>query len=240
MEAIPPNLKCRHIPEASLRRLPLYHRLLIEMAAAGVQFISCSGIGRAFNLDPTQVRKDIEATGLIGKPKVGYEVVALIRGIGEFLGWTNTKDAFLAGAGSLGSALLGYEKFREYGLNIVAAFDTDPSKISRQIHGKEVLHMDRLPGLALQMHVHLGVIATSAAAAQSCADRMIEGGIRAIWNFAPVYLHVPDFVILQNEDLYRSLASLSFKLEQRMALERKTGGVFPVERPGVPGPGWEI
>ena len=220
METTASNPRTRRIPEASLRRLPVYHRILQEMAAAGLQSVSCSSIGKALNLDPTQVRKDIEATGLTGKPKVGYTVAALAHGIADFLGWNNTKDAFLAGAGSLGSALLGYERFRQYGVNIVAAFDTDPARIDQQIHGKAVLNLDKLAGLARRMHIHLGVIATPAPAAQLVADLMVEGGIRAIWNFAPIHLRVPPSVILQNEDLYRSLASLSFKLEQRMADER--------------------
>ena len=210
----------RNIPEASLRRLPVYHHLLEELMIAGVPFISCSTIGRALSLDPTQVRKDIEATGIIGKPKVGYPLPALVHSIEDFLGWNNTKEAILAGAGSLGSALLGYEKFRQFGINIVAVFDSDPNKIGQAIHGKEILPLDALTDLAHQRHIHLGVIATPPAAAQSVADLMVAGGIRAIWNFAPVHLRVPDLVILQNEDLYHSLASLSFKLEKRILAER--------------------
>ena len=210
----------REIPEASLRRLPVYHHLLEEFMIAGVPFVSCSVIGRALNLEPTQVRKDIEATGIIGKPKVGYPLPALVHSIEEFLGWNNTKEAILAGAGSLGSALLGYEKFRQFGINIVAAFDSDPNKIGQTIHGKEVLAMDALTDFAHRRHLHLGVITTPAASAQSVADLMVAGGIRAIWNFAPVHLRVPDLVILQNEDLYHSLASLSFKLGKRILAER--------------------
>jgi redox-sensing transcriptional repressor len=233
METRSSSPQIRSIPEASLRRLPVYYHLLNEMAATGISAVSCSVIGRALNLDPTQVRKDIEAAGVIGKPKVGYTIASLIHGIEDFLGWNNTKEAFLAGAGSLGSALLGYEKFRQFGLNIVAAFDTDPYKVGEPIHGKEILHMEKLPDLARRMHIHLGVIATPAVAAQSVADRMVEGGIRAIWNFAPAHLRVPEFVILQNEDLYPSLASLSFKLEKRMAAERSVGTESNVNDPGT-------
>jgi redox-sensing transcriptional repressor len=220
------------IPEASLRRLPVYHRFLSQAAGAGNPYVSCSAIARALDLDPTQVRKDIELTGIVGKPKVGYSLPALMRWIEDFLGWNNTKDAFLAGAGSLGSALLGYQKFQQFGLNIVAAFDTDPSKIGQQLHGKEILSLDRLRDLAQRMHIHLGVVATPAGAAQQVAELMVEGGIRAIWNFAPVHLRVPSSVILQNEDLYHSLASLSFKLEQRLAAERGTGTEPNASDPG--------
>jgi redox-sensing transcriptional repressor len=222
----------RLIPEASLRRLPVYHRFLVQ-AAPENPYISCSTIARALDLDPTQVRKDIELTGIVGKPKVGYSLPALMRWIEDFLGWNNTKDAFLAGAGSLGSALLGYQKFQQFGLNIVAAFDTDPSKIGQQLHGKEVLHLDRLRDLAQRMHIHMGVVATPAGPAQQVADLMVDGGIRAIWNFAPVHLRVPSSVILQNEDLYHSLASLSFKLERRLAAERGAGTQPNVSDPGA-------
>jgi len=221
----------RSIPEASLRRLPVYHRFLTELVE--IPFISCSTIARALDLDPTQVRKDIELTGIVGKPKVGYSLPGLMRRIEDFLGWNNTKDAFLVGAGSLGSALLGYQKFQQFGLNIVAAFDTDPGKVGQQVHGKEILHLDKLRDLAQRMHIHLGVLATPAGAAQQVADLMVEGGIRAIWNFAPVHLRVPSFVILQNEDLYHSLASLSFKLERRLAAERGVGTEPNVSEPGT-------
>src|ERR1051326_1982322 len=146
------------IPEASLRRLPVYHHLLQEMLSAGIAYVSCSGMGKELNLDATQVRQDIEATGIIGKPKVGYPVASLIYRIEQFLGWNNTKEAFLAGAGSLGSALLGYDRFRRFGLNIVAAFDTDPARVGEWIHGKEVLHLEKLPEMAQRAHIHLGVI----------------------------------------------------------------------------------
>jgi redox-sensing transcriptional repressor len=223
----------RAIAEASLRRLPAYHHLLEEMMIAGVPFVSCGGIGRALNLDPTQVRKDIEATGIIGKPKVGYPLPALVHWIEDFLGWNNTKEAVIAGAGSLGNALLGYQKFRQFGINIVAAFDTDPDKFGALIYGKWVLPLEQLRDFTHERHIHLGVIATPSAAAQSVADLMVSGGIRAIWNFAPVHLRVPDLVILQNEDLYPSLASLSFKLEKRMVEERDAAMASTVSGPAV-------
>jgi redox-sensing transcriptional repressor len=217
-QVLPPTV--RAVPEASLRRLSFYHHLLQAMMLTGVPNVSCTAIASALNLDPTQVRKDIEATGIVGKPKVGYSLVVLARWIENFLGWNNTNQAFLVGAGSLGSALLGYEKFRKVGFDIVAAFDTDPHKIGQFIAGREVLHLDSLVDLGRRMHIHLGVIATPPAAAQSVANLLVEAGVRAIWNFAPVHLRVPEYVILQNEDLYHSLASLSFRLERMMSGER--------------------
>jgi len=204
----------RTIAEASLRRLPLYHRILKEWLELGQPYASCTELGAKLGFDATQVRKDLEATGIAGRPKVGFVTRDLVAGIEAFLGWNNTKDAFLVGAGHLGAALLGYEKFKECGMSFVAAFDLDPEKIGRQLRGREVLALEKLPDLALRMHVHIGVITVPAGAAQSVADLMVKGGILAIWNFAPVRLRLPEGMIVHNEDLYCSLASLSQKLDR--------------------------
>jgi redox-sensing transcriptional repressor len=203
------------IPQASLRRLPLYHHYLVEMQAKGITRVSTSVIGRELNLVPVQVRKDLQYTGIVGKPKTGYEVGELIQSIELFLGWNNVNEAFLVGAGNLGTALLGHERFSRFGLRIVAAFDTDPSKIGTWIHDKAVLPLDKLPDLAQRMGVHLGILTAPAEVAQTIADRMVEAGIQAIWNFAPVRLRVPERIFVHNEDLYSSLASLSWKLAAR-------------------------
>jgi len=200
------------VPEPTLKRLPLYHSFLKEWHAAGHATVSCTDIGNDLDLDPTQVRKDLEAVGAVGRPRIGYVLTNLTEGLEKFLGWNNVNDAFLVGAGSMGSALLGYRKFEQCGLKIVTAFDLDPSKIGTKIHGKHVLPLDKLPNLAQRMHILIGIITVPAAESQAVADLMIEGGIRAIWNFAPIRLHVPEYVIVHNEDLYCSLAALSQKL----------------------------
>jgi redox-sensing transcriptional repressor len=229
MKAHSAKLRTHEIPEASLRRLPVYYRSLQEMMTAGVAQVSCAGLARVLGLDATQVRKDIEMTGIVGKPRVGYPLGDLVRRIENFLAWNRPKEAVLAGAGSLGSALLGYEKFRSHGMEIVAVFDIDPIKIGQRIHGKEVQHLMLLPDFLRQSQTLVGVIATPAGAAQSVADLMVTGGVRAIWNFAPAHIRVPERVILQNEDLYHSLASLTFKLESRMGKLESRMTVTPVE-----------
>jgi redox-sensing transcriptional repressor len=206
----------RDIPEASLRRLPIYYRFLQQLGVEGIAQVSCADLSRGLGLDPTQVRKDIEMTGIVGRPRTGYALMDLLRWLENFLGWNQPKPAVLAGAGSLGSALLGYDRFRSHGLEIVAVFDIDAKKIGTCIHGREVRPLAFLPDFVSREKVPLGVIATPAAAAQSVVNLMVTGGIRAIWNFAPAHLRVPDHVILQNEDLYHSLASLSFKLQKRL------------------------
>ncbi len=205
----------RTIPLASLRRLPQYHHYLVELEAKGVTQVSCSLIGRDLNCIPVQVRKDLQYTGIIGKPKTGYAVRELTQSIESFLGWNNVNEAFLVGAGNLGTALLGHERFSRFGLRIVAAFDIDPNKAGQQIYDKVVLPFEKLGELAQRMGIHLGIITTPAEAAQTVADEMVKAGIQAIWNFAPVRLKVPANTFVHNEDLYSSLASLSWKLAQR-------------------------
>jgi redox-sensing transcriptional repressor len=203
------------IPQPSLQRLPQYHHYLVELESKGISRVSCSMIGRDLGQVPVQVRKDLQYTGIIGKPKTGYSVSELILSIESFLGWNNVNEAFLVGVGNLGTALLGHERFTQFGLRIVAAFDTDPAKIGQWIHEKAVLSLDKLADLAPRMSIHLGIITTPSNVAQSVADEMVKGGIQAIWNFAPVKLKVPEHIIVHNEDLYSSLASLSWKLARR-------------------------
>lgn len=217
----------RTVSEPTLKRLPLYHRFLKELHAAGRETVSCTDIGADLDLDPTQVRKDLESVGIVGRPRVGYLLAGVVEGLEQFLGWKNLNDAFLAGAGSMGSALLGYRKFEECGLKIVAAFDVDPSKMGTIIHGKHVLPLEKLAGLARRMHVLIGIITVPASEAQATADLMVGGGIRAIWNFAPIRLRVPEPVIVHNEDLYCSLASLSQKLFKSLQADHPGRGSGP-------------
>ena len=212
------------IPQPSLNRLPQYHHYLSELKTKGINTVSCTVIGLGLNLVPVQVRKDLQYTGIVGKPKTGYVVPELIAAIETFLGWNNVNEAFLAGAGNLGVALLGHERFSNFGLRIVAAFDTDPKKIGQWVHGKMVLPMDKLADLAKRMSIHLGIITAPADHAQSIAEEMVAGGIQAIWNFAPVRLKLPANIIVHDEDLYSSLASLSWKLAQRFNVRFQPDG----------------
>lgn len=201
------------ISEPSLRRLPVYYQYLKKIGQdAGQAFISCTQIAHDLELTPIQVRKDLEAAEVAGKPKVGYDIALLIGRIEDFLGWNNATDAYLVGAGNLGSALLGYQGFKDYGLNIVAAFDADESKVGREIMGKKVLHIKKLPEMIRRMSIKIGILTSPASAAQELADSMIEAGIRAIWNFAPVRISAPGHIIVQHENLASSLAVLSKRL----------------------------
>ena len=203
------------IPEPSLRRLPQYHYYLAELLSKGIAQVSCTAIGRDLKFVPVQVRKDLQFTGVIGRPRVGYSVSELVIAIESFLGWDVVNQAILVGVGNLGTAILGHERFSQFGLQVVAAFDVDPSKIGQSIHGKTVLALEGLADIASQMGIHIGIITTPAAVAQTVAEKMVKTGIQAIWNFAPIKLNVPQHMIVHNEDLYSSLASLSCKLARR-------------------------
>ena len=133
------DARLKSVPEPTLRRLPMYYRYVKELQKENWSYVSCSDIGEELKREPTQVRKDLGMTGIVGRPRVGYPVAALIAAIEQFLGFNNVNEAFLVGAGSMGSALIGYNKFQEYGLNIVQAFDNDRSKIGRTIHGKTII-----------------------------------------------------------------------------------------------------
>lgn len=199
-------------PLPSVRRLPLYLTVLEEFEREGKEWISTTDFSEVLFLKPIQVRKDLAHTGIIGKPKKGFKVDELIETINSFLGWNNLTDAFLVGAGALGSALLGYTGFQHHGLNIISAFDVSPSVIGKTIHGKKVLPIDQMKELAQRMHVKLGVITVPSEGAQEAADKLVEAGISGIWNFSPVKLHVPENVVVQREDLSSGLAVLSVKL----------------------------
>ena len=207
-------------PRPSVRRLPSYLRLLKELTQQGREVVSCTHIARELSLVSTQVRKDLAITGIIGKPKVGYAISDLIHAIQDFLGWNSTSDAFLVGAGSFGSALLGYDGFRDYGLNLVAGFDVDPQKIGTKIHGKNIYSLDRLITLSRKTHVQIGVLTTPASAAREAAAIMVRAGLRAIWNYTVVQLNVPSNVVVENVMLTSSFAVLSSRLAEMLHMEQ--------------------
>lgn len=218
MENAPPKMA----PLPSVRRLPLYLRTLKEFLADGIEQVSCTQISEELGLDSIQVRKDLSITGAVGKPKIGYETRALIASIQEFLGWNNVNNAFVIGAGSLGTALLGYSRFEEYGLNILAGFDIDPAKIGTQIHEREILPLSKLPNLVERMHVKIALLTVPGPAAQEIAKTLTAAGIQAILNFTPEKLDVPKDVIVEDVNIAASLAALSNRLAQKIKVQDET------------------
>ena len=196
----------------TLKRLPLYLRLLRKMKEDGSEYASGTVVAKELGLDPIVVRKDLAITGAVGRPRLGFPMNEIIEAIEEFLGWSNTSDAILVGVGNLGAALLGYKGIEQHGMRIVAAFDSNPDIIGTTVNGKLVLDIAKMPELVKRMHVQIGVMTVTESVAQSVADSMLEGGILAIWHFTPTSLDVLDHVILQRKGLASSLAVLSHRL----------------------------
>jgi len=162
-----------------------------------------------------QVRKDLAMVSDGGRPKIGYLRSALIDDIEQFLGYDNTTDAVLIGAGKLGQALCGYSGFDDYGLNILAAFDLAPFAEQTE-EGKPILHISKLESFCKSNKVLMGIITVPAKHAQEVCDQLIACGIKAIWNFAPTHLEVPQNILVQNENMATSLAVLSMHLQAQM------------------------
>lgn len=203
------------IPLKVLQRLPVYLPLLKEKKREGQIYTASSAIAAELGLTEIQVRKDLATVSKGGRPKVGYVIVDLIHDIEKALGYDNINDAVLVGAGKLGRALMDYQGFREYGVNIVAGFDIN-AKENETEGGKPVYPMDKLEDLCERMQIHMGIITVPAHAAQEACDRLIAAGVVAIWNFAPVHLVTPEDIYVKSENMAASLAVLSNYLKVKM------------------------
>ncbi|MCK9291050.1 MAG: redox-sensing transcriptional repressor Rex [Bacteroidales bacterium] len=201
------------VPEPTVRRLPTYLNIIKNLQQAEHTYVSAPTLARILRLDPTQVTKDLSYTGVIGKTRVGYQISELVEALEDFLGFNRKHEAFLVGAGYLGSALIQYQGFRESGMRIVAAFDIDKNKIGTDIAGVPVFHLEKFRDLTERLHITIGIITTPPSAAQNVADLMIGWGIKAIWNFAPIGLKVPEHIILQDTHIYANLAVILNKLD---------------------------
>lgn len=205
----------KEISKSVLKRLPGYVAYLKTMPNTGSPYISATALANALGMGEVQVRKDLAMVSDGGRPKIGYLRESLIEDIEQFLGYDNTTDAVMIGAGKLGQALLDYVGFSEYGLNILAAFDIAP-KANKTEEGKPIFHMDMLESFCKENKVIMGIITVPAAHAQEVCNRLIKCGIKAVWNFAPVHLDVPDNILVQNENMATSLAVLSMHLQAQM------------------------
>lgn len=210
----------KKISKFVLKRLPGYLAYLKSLPETAPEYISATSLANALGMGQVQVRKDLAMVSNGGRPKIGYPRQRLIEDIELFLGYRNTTDAVLIGAGKLGQALMGYKGFDEYGLNILAAFDVNPA-VSEEEAGKPVYHIDQLEQYCRLHMVLMGIITVPAEHAQAVADRLIACGIKAIWNFAPVHLDVPAGILVQNQNMATSLAVLSVHLQAQIKEESK-------------------
>lgn len=199
------------VSKATLGRLPRYLDFLRQLPPDKVPYISATAIAKELCLGEVQVRKDLAAVSGAGKPKLGYITNELVKKIEEALGYNRLTKAVLVGAGKLGRALLEFDEFQKYGVEISAAFDSNEQIIS--LAGKtEILPMRQFEHFCKTQNVRIGIITVGEGSAQAVCDQMVKSGITAIWNFAPCKLTVPAGILLQNENLALSLAHLNNQL----------------------------
>jgi redox-sensing transcriptional repressor len=204
------------IPEATVQRLSIYLRCLENLEREGQKIVSSYELAKGCGFKPAQIRKDFAYFGELGVRGVGYYIKDLSDDLKKILGLEDVWDVALVGAGNLGSALMSYKGFIDYGFRIRAVFDLNPDKIPARLRDEhEVYHLTSLTDVLKKEKIKIGIIAVPADAAQSVADALVESGIKAILNFAPVKLHGREGIKIRNVDLAVDLGVLTFFLTGR-------------------------
>jgi len=199
-------------PDVVIRRLPLYARSLRYLLEEGVHSVSSQELGERINVTAAQIRKDLSYFGEFGKQGIGYDVEKLLNHIERILGLTKKWPVVLVGVGYLGQAIARYEGFHTQGLQIVGLFDNDPAKIGQKVGELTIQDFSHIHEVIKAENARLAIIAVPPTVAQSVADMLIEAGIRAILNYAPVVLQVPDYVWVRNIDPVAVLHSMTYYL----------------------------
>ncbi len=209
-------MRDRSIPEATVARLPVYLRALVDLAEAGAGTVSSEALAEASGVNSAKVRKDLSHLGSYGTRGVGYDVAYLIHQIRRELGLTQHWPIVIVGIGNLGQALANYRGFAERGFEVAALVDVDPRKVGRRVDGLTIRGVEELSDIVAEHGVAIGVIATPASAVQDVSDRLVAAGVRSILNFAPATMNVPPGVSVRKVDLAVELQILAF-YEQRKA-----------------------
>ncbi|MCL1626267.1 redox-sensing transcriptional repressor Rex [Bacteroides caecicola] len=204
------------IPEPTLRRLPWYLSNAKLMKERGEKYVSSTQISRQINIDASQIAKDLSFVDISGRTRVGYKIDSLIRVLEDFLGFTNLHEAYLFGVGSLGGALLRDSGLEHFGLKIIGAFDVKPELVGTTINGVPVFHSNEFESLMKENRVNIGVLTVPINIAQEITDKMIAGGIKAVWNFTPFRIRVPEYIVVQNTSLYAHLAVMFNRLNEKL------------------------
>jgi redox-sensing transcriptional repressor len=206
------------IPEATVSRLPVYLRALLELVGEQVPTVSSERLAELSGVNAAKVRKDLSHLGSYGTRGVGYDVSFLVDQVGRELGMTRDWPVVIVGLGNLGRALANYRGFSTRGFRVAALLDTDPGLVGEQVGDRRVRHLEELEAAVAEEGVAVGIIATPAPSAQEVADRLVRAGVTAILNFAPVVLSVPDHVSLRKVDLAIELQILTFYQNQQNRL----------------------
>ena len=208
-----------------LERLIRYYRYLSELSARkSPETITSAQMGEALDIDPTQVRKDFGAIGLMGISRVGYEVCEVCRAIRNVFGFNRPFSAVLVGSGQLGSALVSYHGFARYGLRIVAAFDNDPKKVGTAIDHLTVQSTRGLKHYVRTHKIRMAILTTPVAVSQTLTNRLVGVGVKVIWNFSPTRLQAPPDVLIRNEHISLGLAEVAYHLNRP---RRENTGTLP-------------
>jgi redox-sensing transcriptional repressor len=212
----------RDIPDATVSRLPLYRRSLVQLASIGESTVSSARLAELAGVNAAKVRKDLSHLGSYGIRGVGYDVEYLLRQVGEVLGLDVDAPVVIVGMGNLGQALARYGGFESRGFPITAFIDSSPGKIGTSFDGIVINHIDDLPSLVAERDLSVGIIATPAHVAQSVADLMVAAGIRSILNFAPIIVTVPPGIPLRKVDLATELQILSYYQQRGSAEDNRS------------------
>ena len=212
----------REIPDATVSRLPLYHRALLGLHQSGVTTVSSEQLADMAGVNAAKVRKDLSYFGSYGTRGVGYDVDQLLAEIRRELGLDQQWKCLVVGVGNLGSALLSFAGFRDRGFHVAAAVDVDPARVGSEVGGLIVGHQNDMVRLLCEHDIAIGVIATPPAAAQEVADALVAAGVESILNFAPTMVEVPEGVLIRHVDLASELEILAFHRGRRNASFRRS------------------
>ncbi|MDO4319824.1 MAG: redox-sensing transcriptional repressor Rex [Bacteroidales bacterium] len=200
------------LPEPTLRRLPWYLAYVTMLKSEGVEYVSSTRIADELCVDASQIAKDLSFINIKGKTRIGYEVSSLKDALRRFLGFCDRHNAVMVGVGSLGAALMQDSGLQRYGLNIVAGIDTDPRLEGRRIADIPVFAPDRLADLVQSLAITIGIVAVPVESAQTVADSLVAAGVKALWNFTPTRIRVPQEVVITNTSIYSHLAVMYNRL----------------------------
>ena len=200
------------LPEPTLRRLPWYLAYLSTLRNASVDYISTTKIAEALDVDPSQIAKDLSFLGIRGKTRIGYQVDALESALRDYLGFGQSHNAIMMGAGSLGAALIADSGLQRYGLNIVAGIDIKPDIIGSVINGVRIYGTDDAAWLVKSLDIKIGIIAVPVESAQNASDTLADAGVKAIWNFTPSRIRVHEGMVIANTSIYSHLAVMYNRL----------------------------
>ena len=206
--------KIDKVPEPTLRRLPWYLSVCRLLKSRGETYVSSTRLSKETNIVASQIAKDLSCVNIVGRTRVGYEIDNLLDVLERFLGFTTLHKAFLFGAGRLGGALLNDKGLKQFGLEVVAAFDTNPKVVGHSVSGIPVYHINDIGTKMRRYNVKIGILTVPIDNAQEVADKMVAWGIKAIWNFTPLRIRVPDDIVVQNTSLYAHLSLMFNRLDR--------------------------